>query len=130
MILAVRTDNPEAEVYLVSDEGVVSRYIWHAHRALAETLLGVIVEQLAQHEARLTDITGIICFEGPGSYTGLRIGLSVANALAYSYAVPIVAAGGENWLQAGMAALEDETQHTIALPVYGGPAFTSVAKKW
>jgi tRNA A37 threonylcarbamoyladenosine modification protein TsaB len=36
-------------------------------------------------------VTGIIIAAGPGSYTGLRIGMSVANTLAYTQNIPIVA---------------------------------------
>jgi tRNA threonylcarbamoyladenosine biosynthesis protein TsaB len=37
------------------------------------------------------DIEGVVCFKGPGSFTGLRIGLTVGNALAYAQNIPVVA---------------------------------------
>ena len=129
MILALRTDKPDAEVYLIHDGNIVAEHTWLAHRALAETLLRVISEQVATQDATLADIMGIICFEGPGSYTGLRIGLSAANALGYSYGVPVIARGGDDWLQQGVTALQSGVQGSVALPVYGGPAFTSAPKK-
>lgn len=129
MIIALRTDKPRAEVYILDKGVVLSGYEWEAHRALAETLFGVIRQRLTEHGVRLEDVTGIICYEGPGSYTGLRIGMSVANALAYSYGIPVVAAGGEHWRQEGLRLIAAKPDNKLALPVYGGPAFASAPKK-
>jgi tRNA threonylcarbamoyladenosine biosynthesis protein TsaB len=42
-------------------------------------------------------ISGIGVMKGPGSFTGLRIGLTVVNTLADSLNIPIVGAMGDNW---------------------------------
>ena len=41
-------------------------------------------------EVAITDITGVAVSEGPGSYTGLRIGGSAAKAFAYAWEVPLL----------------------------------------
>jgi len=52
----------------------------------------VKIETLLQTRGKSwADIQGLVCFQGPGSFTGLRIGLTVANALSYSYNLPVVA---------------------------------------
>src|SRR5215204_6333461 len=98
MILAFRTDKPEAELYLYKDSHAktpVDHLSWYAHRELSDTLLVKIDQLLARNTLEKADLSGIIIFQGPGSFTGLRIGMSVANAFAYSRNIPIVAAQGD-----------------------------------
>ena len=76
-----------------------------------------------------TDIGGIVCFQGPGSFTGLRIGLTVANALSYSYHLPIVAAQDPQWLETGIRRLESGETDDLALPFYGADAHITQQKK-
>lgn len=132
LILTIRTDKPEAEIGLYEDEARVSYESWLAHRELAETIHGHIDALLNTQNRRLDDIQGIVCFEGPGSFTGLRIGLTVANALAYSNQIPIVAVADSNetsWQNIGLQRLLAGESDKVALPVYGSPAIVTTPKK-
>lgn len=128
-ILALRTDKPEAELYLYKNETKLGEIKWQAHRELSNTLNTKIKEILNMSSILLDEVDGIVCFEGPGSFTGLRIGLSVANALAYSYNIPIVARGGEKWLGIGIGDLLAGKSDKIALPKYDRPATTTPPRK-
>jgi len=55
----------------------------------SQMVLPMIEEILAQHKLKLTDITAITVFTGPGSFTGLRVGATVANALGYLLDIPV-----------------------------------------
>lgn len=129
IILAMRTDKPEAELYLYKDKVELGEIEWQAHRELSDTLHSKIKEILNTSSILLDEIEGIVCFEGPGSFTGLRIGLSVANALAYSCSIPIVARGGEKWLETGSQDLMAGKNDKIALPKYDRPAATTPPRK-
>jgi len=102
---------------------------WVAHRELSATLLAVIRDELAGQHAMFSDLSGIVAFRGPGSFTGLRIGLSVANALAYSNACAIVGGEGEAWQQAGIEALRAGKNDHLVLPVYGQEAHITPPRK-
>jgi len=54
----------------------------------AEALHPMIVEVLASAGFKVRDLTGIAAGQGPGSYTGLRIGLSAAKGLALPWGIP------------------------------------------
>ncbi len=94
LVLAIRTDKPEAELALYQDEELLVCFSWHAHRRLAETLHSSIKKLLDDHGYGWTAIEGIVAYQGPGSFTGLRIGLSVANTLAFALKAPIVGESG------------------------------------
>lgn len=134
LILAIRTDKPEAELYLLESldaDAAVSSEIWQAHRQLAETVHNKIKQLLAKPGKTVHDLTGVIVFRGPGSFTGLRIGVSVANALAASLDIPIVGASGDDWLKQGLntAELTRSAYDAPVLPHYGGEPHITTPRK-
>lgn len=129
LILTVRTDKPQAELGLYENTMRLEYLEWTAHRELAATLHEQIKNLLERRGKQWADIGGIVCFKGPGSFTGLRIGLTVANTLAYSYKIPIIAQDGEEWLGQGIERLTKGETEDLALPEYGAPAFTTTPKK-
>ncbi len=134
IILTLRTDKPESELGLFEDKKELVYETWQAHRQLAETI-HIKIQELFARVARdriscsLKDVEGVVVYKGPGSFTGLRIGISVANALADGLSVPTVGVGGENWREAGINKLLAGIDDKQVLPDYGGEAFTTPPKK-
>lgn len=129
LLLTIRTDNPDAEVGLFNDDVRLAYEVWHAHRELSVTLHAKIEALLQSQGKQLSDLEGVVCFAGPGSFTGLRIGLTVGNALAYGMSIPIVAAKGEDWIKTGATRLAEGSPDAIALPEYGAPVHITQQKK-
>ena len=76
-------------------------------------LLGVYVDELLrEHGVRVEDLDAVAVSMGPGSYTGLRIGVSLAKGLCFGGDVPLVAVGT---LQALAAAVADRVAEEDAL---------------
>ena len=128
VILTIRTDKPEAEIGLYDDQRQLAYETWQAHRQLAETLHSKIEALLKSQKKKLTDVEGILAFKGPGSFTGLRIGLTVANALSYSLQVPVVATG-DRWIQEGIEDLLAGKGQKAVAPDYGGDAHITLPRK-
>jgi tRNA threonylcarbamoyladenosine biosynthesis protein TsaB len=128
IILTIRTDKPASEIGLFDGQTQLQYEIWEAHRALGETIHLKIKALLEAQKLDLHAVQGIIGYEGPGSFTGLRIGLSVANALANALAVPIVAQTGEDWAQKGIDRLLQGADQKVALPEYGAPVHITPPK--
>ncbi len=127
MYIAIKTDMSDTEIYRLDEDGQVERQkLWPAGRTLARDLPGEL-DQLI--DGKYKDVTGIIVFKGPGSFTGLRIGITVANALAYAEGIPIVGTNGENWLASGREKLASGMNDKIVLPEYGAPANITAPKK-
>lgn len=130
IVLTLRTDKPDAEIGLFDGDKQLHYEIWQAHRALAETIHKKLDEVLKGQGRVLSDIGGIVCYQGPGSFTGLRIGLSVANALAYGLSVPVIGIEGEDqWLQRGIAKLIAGDNDRTVMPAYGAPVRITSPKK-
>ena len=129
LILTVRTDKPEAEIGLFDGQTKLSYYEWYAHRELSLTLHQKIMDLLTSQQKELNDLEGIVAFKGPGSFTGLRIGLTVANSLAYGLGIPIRGTQNEEWVTQGLADLEAGKNDTAVLPEYGAPVHITVQKK-
>ncbi len=55
----------------------------------AQVVLPMIEALLKKHKLKLTDIDEIWVETGPGSFTGLRVGVSIANALGYALNIPV-----------------------------------------
>jgi tRNA threonylcarbamoyladenosine biosynthesis protein TsaB len=127
-ILTIRTDNPEAEIGLYDGQKQLVYEKWEAHRELAETINKKIIDVLMKGDVRLHQLQGIVVFKGPGSFTGLRIGITVGNALAYSLKIPIVATLDETWLEMGIGRLLENQNETIAMPEYGAAPHITAPK--
>lgn len=54
-----------------------------------QAVLPLTEKLLKKHRLELKDLTGIKVNPGPGSFTGLRVGVSVANALGYLLKIPV-----------------------------------------
>lgn len=128
-ILALRTDKPEAELYIYKDNKILEEIKWEAHLKLAETLNQQIDRILNKSSISYDDLSGIAIYKGPGSFTGLRIGMSAANTIAYAQDIPIVAQSGVDWIESAIQNLSSGKNDKVAIPDYGGPAYTTQPKK-
>ena len=96
MIVLLDTSTPTCKLTLVDGEYTYTDE-WQADRTLAKHLLRYLTDKLEEYGSSLNQIEGIGVMKGPGSFTGLRIGLTVLNTIADANAVPIVGETGENW---------------------------------
>lgn len=64
-------------------------HAFEARHNASQTLLPFILKELANQKHSLEDITSIEVNTGPGSFTGLRVGVSVAQTLGWALKVPV-----------------------------------------
>ncbi|MEE8346273.1 MAG: tRNA (adenosine(37)-N6)-threonylcarbamoyltransferase complex dimerization subunit type 1 TsaB [Dehalococcoidia bacterium] len=93
MELSIDTASEIASVAL-SREGVLQAEVtWRCRRNHTVELLPTIERLLAQGGSAKEDLTAILVCNGPGMYTGLRVGVSTAQGLAYALKLPVVGVG-------------------------------------
>lgn len=90
MLLAIDTATLVSSVALAEPKKIVAELTINNKKTHSELLMPHIEQLLAMSQFDKTDITAIAVSIGPGSFTGLRIGLATAKALAYAWRIPLV----------------------------------------
>ncbi|MDA9344812.1 tRNA (adenosine(37)-N6)-threonylcarbamoyltransferase complex dimerization subunit type 1 TsaB [Flavobacteriales bacterium] len=91
LILNIETSTKNCSValfrgdFLLSEKSLLSDKYSHS-----ETLTLFIEEVMSDVKLKLSDLSAIAVSKGPGSYTGLRIGVSTAKGLSYSLSIPLI----------------------------------------
>ena len=128
MILLLDTSTPVCKLSIFTN-GSTEDFSWESGRGLSAGLLEYIQTTLQSRGFGWADIKGLVIYKGPGSFTGLRIGVSVFNALSEARQLPIVGVTGDNWKEAGLARIEAGESDKIVLPEYGADANITTPRK-
>jgi tRNA threonylcarbamoyladenosine biosynthesis protein TsaB len=89
LLLALDTSTGTASVALFDGEAVVSETTWHAGREHSTRVLVEVGASLERIGRTPTDLTALAVARGPGSFTGVRVALSVAKGLAAGLRIPL-----------------------------------------
>jgi len=89
LLLALDTGSDQVALALY-DGQVVSEYVYDAGREQTATVLPSIRQLLRANRRRLEEIGAVAVTTGPGSFNGLRVGMSIAKALCYALDVPLI----------------------------------------
>lgn len=90
MILSIDTATEFAGLALINKDSLWAEEIWHAGRNHTTELAPRISRMLKKAGLTAADLDGIVVSIGPGSYTGVRIGVAVAKGLALPNNIPTV----------------------------------------
>ena len=90
-ILAIDTATQVSSVAVASETRLLAELTMQARLTHSETLLPHIEQVLKMASVKKEDLAGIAVSNGPGSFTGLRIGLAAAKAICYALKLPLVA---------------------------------------
>lgn len=89
-ILAVDSSGLVASVAIVEDDNLVAEYTMNYKKTHSQTLLPMLDEIVKMTETKLESVDALAVAKGPGSFTGLRIGVATVKGLALSLDKPIV----------------------------------------
>lgn len=92
-ILCIETGTDTCSVALARDGECVALRESHGERDHAARVAVYTEEVLAEAGLSATDLTAVAVSKGPGSYTGLRIGVSFAKGLCYGLGIPLIGVG-------------------------------------
>ena len=90
MLLAIDTATWHASVALYGGTTVLAERTWFSDRNHTVELMPAIVQMMAGQHLAPAALRGLAVAIGPGSFTGMRVGLSVAKGMALALGIPIV----------------------------------------
>lgn len=91
MILAIDAASTDVSVALADDDGSpIGEAAWTSQQRQSAELLPRLLELIGGSGRNLSDATSVAIGTGPGSFTGLRVGMALAKGLAVSLGCPIV----------------------------------------
>ena len=90
MQLAIDTSTDITTIALSKEGEVVAELTWHCAQSHTVELIPNIIHLLSHTGAEIQSITGIAVARGPGSFNGLRVGMSTAKGLAFTLDIPLV----------------------------------------
>src|SRR6185437_6531788 len=88
--LLLETSGRCCQLGLARTDGVVASRRLDEARRLARDLAGVVRAMLDEQKLQPRELAGVMVSIGPGSYTGLRVGIASAKAFAYAAGCPLI----------------------------------------
>ncbi|MFH0937205.1 MAG: tRNA (adenosine(37)-N6)-threonylcarbamoyltransferase complex dimerization subunit type 1 TsaB [Candidatus Daviesbacteria bacterium] len=89
MVLYINTKDPKVVTVSLKKGGEVVKSLSEENEYGSEVLLPLIERLLKSQKLNFEDLNGIEAEEGPGSFTGLKVGASVAQVLGYALKIPV-----------------------------------------
>ena len=89
MILHIDSKDQKVITVSLKKDGKVVESLSKVNEYGSQVLLPLILKLLKTENCELKTLQGLEVETGPGSFTGIRVGVSVANALGYSLGIPV-----------------------------------------
>lgn len=89
-VLSIETSSVVASVALSDEEGIIGEMTINHPRTHSQKLMPMVKDLFETLDLNIDDVDVIAVSNGPGSFTGVRIGLTTAKALAHSKNIPLV----------------------------------------
>jgi len=100
-ILAIDTSNYALGVALLEGDQILGEYITNLRKNHSVRIMPAIQTLMKDCERVPADLTKIVVAKGPGSYTGVRIGVTIAKTLAWTLNLPLVGVSSLEILASG-----------------------------
>ena len=89
-VLLIETATDSCSVALSKNSEIISEKFINEPKAHASVIGGYVTDILAENSIAMADCSAVAVSKGPGSYTGLRVGVSIAKGLCYGAGKPLI----------------------------------------
>lgn len=117
LILALETATSSCSVALLCDGEVVALRELNERNVHASSITLFIEGVLADAGKKASDLSAVAVSKGPGSYTGLRIGVSTAKGLCYALDIPLIAVNTLQAMASGLVRKRGVEQGSLYCPM-------------
>mgnify|MGYP000324190565 CR=1 FL=1 len=95
IILGIETSTDILSICLMRNEECLALYSSHSGSSHCERIVPLIEEMLEAASLKYEDLSAVAVSAGPGSFTGLRIGVNTAKTLAHHLGIPLAGVNSE-----------------------------------
>jgi tRNA threonylcarbamoyladenosine biosynthesis protein TsaB len=127
MILAIDTATRWAGLALHDGTAVIAEYGWRCLNNHTIELAPAIDGMLKRVDLSVTDLEGVAVAVGPGSYTGLRVGLALAKGMALASQIPLL---GVPTLDIVAAAIDRQPEQLLVVAEAGRTRVCAAVYQW
>lgn len=125
LVLSVDSSSKCATCALVDDNGVVSEYTLNNMREHSVLMMPMIEKILEDSNKTIDDVDGFVVSKGPGSFTGLRIGMATVKGLSFGSNKPYISVSSLDGLALSLGAFDglicpimDALRDTVYTSIY------------
>ncbi|MEQ9405464.1 MAG: tRNA (adenosine(37)-N6)-threonylcarbamoyltransferase complex dimerization subunit type 1 TsaB [Cyclobacteriaceae bacterium] len=93
LILSIETSTDVCSVALHNDGVLIGNQVHNIEKSHSSLLPGIAEDVLRESKLKFEDLEAVAVSAGPGSYTGLRIGVTNAKGFCYAMSIPLIAIG-------------------------------------
>lgn len=111
--LVLSTSTPHGSIALGKEGKIVQEVSWVKEKSHSEKITIHLLELFEDSNIELQDLKLLICSKGPGSFTGIRVALSVIKTLAFAYNLPVIAV--DDCYAVALSALKNKVNLPIAV---------------
>ena len=112
-ILGIDTSSMAASVAVIEDNKLICEYTINTKKTHSQKLMPMIENMLSLSDLNVREIDAIAVCEGPGSFTGLRIGMATAKAIAHVNDIPVIGVNSLEVLAANMNLCDKKNMFNI-----------------
>lgn len=117
LILHIETATPVCSIALSRNGLLLDESIAETEMSHASALMPLIDGLIVRHKLSPADLSAVAVSSGPGSYTGLRIGVSTAKGICYSINIPLIAVGSLHAAAFGMKEISNASNTDLLIPL-------------
>ncbi|PKG22714.1 tRNA (adenosine(37)-N6)-threonylcarbamoyltransferase complex dimerization subunit type 1 TsaB [Niallia nealsonii] len=89
-VLAIDTSNFVLGISILDNDKIIGEYVTNLKKNHSVRAMPAIEQLMRDCDVKPKDLTKIVVANGPGSYTGVRIGVTIAKTLAWTLQIPLV----------------------------------------
>jgi len=137
IVLFINTSKEkQLDVFLLTKNRIIAQSILKGNFKVSDSLLGLIDKTLKKKDIKFDQLAGIIVISGPGPFTSIRIGVTIANTLAFALKIPVADSIIENkannleLIKIGWQKLKKAKIGKYCRPFYNQEPNITVAKKY
>ncbi|MBT0722974.1 tRNA (adenosine(37)-N6)-threonylcarbamoyltransferase complex dimerization subunit type 1 TsaB [Rosenbergiella sp. S61] len=127
-LLALDTATEACSVALL-DQGQINAEFALTPREHTQRILPMVEQSLRDHQLTLQQLDALVCCLGPGSFTGVRIGIGIAQGLAYGAKIPLIGVSSLEALAEGAWRMHRAEKILVAIDARMGEVYWAVYQR-